>query len=102
MKTDEAILSSVIEELTYLEFNNSKYDTKLIFKPHIKWHRIDIWIIDEYIHIHLSVANPLPGISSWCKTEKKTKKISLFETKDLVKDIDDFIREHIPFFTDPT
>ena len=90
MRADEAILRSIRDQLTYLEFNERRcvlYYPKTISK-HIKCEASEVFISNEYIHI-------------WVSNNSVTNesRISLFETKNIMKDIDDFIRAHIEIKT---
>lgn len=93
MEANEAILSSIAEELTYLTFedkSSSNLTPYLKFKSNTNKSSFMIYIYDEYVYIYY-----MSGQSRHSLYE--SKKISLFETKNLVKDIDDFIRSHIRF-----
>lgn len=87
METNEAILSSVIEKLTYLELDKRFLWPQLRFTPPIP-DICEIEIDSEYVHIYVARKRHSPWGESMTK-------ISLFETEDLIQEIDDFIWSHV-------
>jgi len=93
MDTDQAILTQIAEELPYLEYlpiYNTHYnkhpkprDRTVI--PILRFgsgaRSSEIYINDGYLHIYLYLSHT---------------KIDLFTCKDLVKEIDEYIKKHVP------